>query len=148
MVLKSNGVNHLYYTGSDTTGGIVGVAISANLLGPWEDLGSMLTVPNAMLESPGVTKYQDKYYLYCNNTRDGPEIRVADTPIGPWSGARKLSPGWAHEFFDAKDNRPVVSYLTSHAITIEPVFWSKVGVPYPFIGREPDYLFFPRVLSY
>ena len=122
----------------------MGVARSTNLLGPWEDLGSVLTLPNTMLESPGVTKYQEKYYLYCNNKPNGPEIREADTPLGPWSAAQGISPGWAHEFFNDKGNQPVVSYLTSYAVTIEPVFWSKAGVPFPFIGREPNYLFFPR----
>jgi hypothetical protein len=148
MVLKAGDRYYMYYTGLDAGGGIVGVATAERLVGPWRDQGATLTVPGAMLESPGVIENKGWYYLYYNRVKDrtGPAVQVGPSPLGPWSLPRPLGPGWAHEFWRARNGRWMASYLTVPDITIRPVSWNPYSQPvWPMIGARINYTWLPSV---
>jgi hypothetical protein len=115
---------HLYYTGRDTSGGIIGYLSAPEPAGPWTDHGAILTEPSgAMLESPGVFTTNDQWYLFyyhSGNRRE--EVRRGPSPTGPWSAPRVLQ-GWANEFWQAMDGSWMASYVTDYAITVRQVRW-------------------------
>lgn len=136
MVLKYNGVYYMYYTGRDQTGGILGVAKSNSINGPWIDYGAMLALPaNEMPESPYVIERNNKFYLYYNHTGIGEVYRVADLPIGLWANETKEpSYGWANDFYN-DNGQWYASYIYGDAdgIKVEPLRWG--GSPErPLIG--------------
>jgi len=148
-VIFANGVYYLYYTGLDETGGIIGVASAPTAIGPWTDLGTVITpVPGHIFESPNIFFWQGVYYLIYNETVPGIGVaassRISTSPTGLWEQADPLSPGWAHEFWlDAEDNWRT-SYLTTYDITIAWVNWNPyLNPPRPLIGDAAYYFFLP-----
>ena len=129
MVLYSQGRYYLYYTGMDVDGGIVGVAVADSLWGPWQDQGATLTLAGRMPESPTIIEKDGFFFLvYHRPPPDvGPEMRLGPSPTGPWSSPVPVTPGWAHEFFQAADGRWMTSYLTDYTVTVGSVAWERRG---------------------
>lgn len=126
-VLKVDGIYYLYYAASDSVGGVVGVATSQSLLGPWVDQGVILgPEKDISLESPLVVARNGVYYLIYNHTHRGEYYRIGETPIGPWGDPYPLKPGWAHEMWQIGDQADwYTSYLTSYSVTIAPIKWTS-----------------------
>lgn len=126
MVLRYNDRYFLYYTGRDQHGGIVGVAIADDLMGPWRDLGPVLRLPepDGMPESPFVINHDGYFYIYYNATGSGQRWQWAPSPFGPWQSPVYEPFGWAHDFyFDG--TRWLASYLNGYGeeIQVRPVRW-------------------------
>jgi hypothetical protein len=149
MVLKVADTYYLYYTGLDEDGGIVGLAASTSPLGPWQDYGSMMTLPDdgtrssgplgsQMPESATVFPHAGQYYLFYNN--GGEYYRVGASPGGPWSEAFEIYPGWAHEIWKGQEGRTYASYLvgyTDYTVIISQLIWDDFYFPHrPFIGES------------
>ncbi|GAB4403825.1 MAG: hypothetical protein OHK0052_26640 [Anaerolineales bacterium] len=140
---------YLYYTASDVDGGILGLATATTPTGIWTDYGATLRLPPGDLpESPTLTRYNGLYYLVYNHigvTPRGPVWVTAPTLNGPWGTPRGFFPGWAHEFFQDRNAQPMISYLTTYDVNIQPVQWlTRFNPPIPWIGsRAPNYLFLP-----
>jgi beta-xylosidase len=142
-ILKVRDVYHMFYTGRDATGPIVGLAISEHLVGPWYDRGSILDFPrqHAMAESPTVVSYAGAYYLIYNNTRHGEEYRIGLSITGPWSDAFPLFPGWAHEIWVGQNGLVYTSYLQDYEITIDRIGWDTFyNPPRLFVGSYRIYI--------
>ncbi len=136
MVLKYQDTYYMYYTGQDTTGGIIGLASASNLPGPWSDHGAIFKTPaGVMPESPFVFCRQETCYLFYNLANiggggDGPHWRWAPTPTGPWQDPADLAPGWAHDlYFDG--SQYLVSYVLNdgEAIGVAPLQWDDSTTP-------------------
>ncbi len=148
MVLEAGGRFYLYYTGLDEGGGIVGVATAASPEGPWQDWGSVLTLPEGIPESPTVFYRDGWYYLAYNATGagGGPAWRVGPTPAGPWSEPRPLRPGWAHEVWQTAEGTWRVSYLTDYRVTLHSITWSTLAEPpWPVIAERLWFQWLPVV---
>jgi beta-xylosidase len=148
IVIEKDQIFHLYYTGLDTTGGIVGLATSKSPMGPWQDWGSVISpLPNgAMPESSFVTTYDGIQYLFYNDTSQGEVVRVGGSPAGPWSAARRIYPGWAHEFWWDHSSNWLTSYLTDYSVTISSLVWDEFFFPpQPFIASEIYHQLLPTV---
>lgn len=149
MILAHAGRYYLYYTGLDESGGIVGVAMAAQVEGPWQDLGATLRLPPASLpESPFVVSQDDTFYLFYNRTGagGGPEWRWAPSPFGPWQAPNRETMGWAHDFARI-DGRWYASFIegASEAIAVRPLRWEQqVQPPAPRLGHR---LFLPHLSS-
>lgn len=150
MVIKEDGTYYLYYTGLDTTGGIIGYATAANsILEEWEDHGRM-TDPDdrALHESPFILFHEGSYYLFYNLAHIGEYYRTSETHLGPWFDEKALYPGWAHEFFLSKDGKLYSSYLTNLTVTISPVSWDPLfSPPRPVLSDKIYHHYLPRILS-
>ncbi len=150
MLLFSNGRYYQYYTGLDVGGGIVGIAVADSLYGPWTDLGATVTTPGAMPESPTVLERNGFFFLVYNLSGDGtgPQMVMGPSPTGPWSAPWTLSPGWAHEFFQAADGTWITSYLTDLSVTIDAVYWEQRGsIQVPALRIPPKVLFLPQLMA-
>lgn len=146
MVIKVNQTYHLYYSGLDTDGAIIGLATASSLIGSWTDWGAILKVPSsyARLESSFIVSYSGLYYLFYNDHKLGEMFRIGPTPSGPWTEAQDFKPGWAHELWQGE--RTYTSYLTSYTITINPVTWDTFfDPPIPFIGENVYHIVLPFV---
>ncbi|MGB0386733.1 MAG: family 43 glycosylhydrolase [Ardenticatenaceae bacterium] len=150
MIIKYNGQYYLYYTGTDQSGGIVGVAKAATLEGPWQDLGPVLeSHANSMLESPFVLSQDGNFYLFYNHVpRDsygGPQWRWAPSPFGPWQAPVKEVIGWAHDFA-LIESKWYVSYVVGNgqAVGVSPLSWLPTTPPSPLLGSR---LFIPYIVK-
>lgn len=151
MILKHDGQYYLYYTGTDESGGIVGVAKAAALEGPWVDLGSVFeSHTNSMLESPFVVSQDGYFYLFYNHVPQdpyrGPQSRWASSPFGPWHDPVRVPIGWAHDFAQIESGEWYVSYLIGNgeAVEVLPLRWSASTPPYPLVGSR---LFIPYLVN-
>ncbi len=149
MVLFYSGRYYLYYTGRDSTGGIVGIATAKQLLGPWQDLGAVLRSPaGVMPESPFAVSQAGYFYLYYNVTGQsgaGEVWQWAPSPFGPWQPAVREYPGWAHDFYFSGDAW-YASYVVGNgaAVGVTPIRWNtSVSPPSPQIGWQ---MFVPSVM--
>lgn len=140
QVFDYNGQYYLLYTGLDANGGIVGVATSASVRGPWRDLGAMLTTALPVVpESPFVVQRGADWYLFYN-AADGTAhqmVRWGPSPFGPWQAAQPLPFGWAYDFARTADNDLLASYLLGNgeAIGVAPVRWDDAATPpTPLVG--------------
>jgi hypothetical protein len=151
-VLFVNGVYYLYYTGTDTTGGIVGVASAYSPTGPWTDLGSVLEpVPDHSFESPTLFYREGFYYLIYHDTLSGISEGVfsviSPSPTGLWVEPVPLAPGWAHEFWQDSEDNWRISYLTSYVVNIDFVTWNPyTNPPRPLIGKEAFFSLLPVIV--
>ena len=148
MVIRVGQVYHLYYTGADESGGIVGMATSNSPTGPWTDWGGIIEpLPgSAMPESPVLTMYNGRYYLFYNDTTQGEVVSIGGSQAGPWNRPRCFSPGWAHELWRDTTGSWMTSYLTDYSITISPLVWDEFfSPPQPFIGTEVYHQLLPAV---
>jgi hypothetical protein len=150
-VIFADGLFYLFYTGLDTTGGIVGVASAPAPSGPWTDLGTVITpIPGHVFESPNVFFRESTYYLIYHETvagiSQGTSSQVNVTPDSLFSQPLPLGPTWAHEFWLDAENNWYTSYLTTYSISISPVTWNPYGQPpRPFLGDEIFFNFIPIV---
>ena len=151
MVIKVGDNYFLYYTGLDQMGGIVGVATSSSITGPWYDWGAILTLRTlgAMPESPSVTTYDGIYYLFYNKSSAlgaNEQYVTGPGPTGPWSSPVPLTPGWGNEFWRGLDNLPYTSYLTGYSVTISRLTWDTLFWPaHPFIGASVLHTWLPSI---
>lgn len=149
-VVKIGDLYHLYYTGLDTTGGIVGLATASSPSGPWTDWGEIVTTPTYMPESPTIVFHAGLYYLFYNDAGEAglSEVyRYGPTPAGPWSETYAFRPGWAHEVWIGQDEELYTSFLTDYTITIRRLTWDDFYYPpHPFVGEAVYRLFVPLVL--
>jgi Glycosyl hydrolases family 43 len=148
MVIEIDKLYHLYYTGQDTAGGIVGMATSKSPLGPWQDWGSVIaSLPNgAMPESSSMTAFDGIYYLFYNDTSQGEVVRIGGSQAGPWSPPRRIYPGWAHEVWRDQSGNWLTSYLTDYSVTISSLVWDDFFSPaQPFIASEVYHQVIPSV---
>jgi hypothetical protein len=145
MMMKVDDTYHLYYTGRDEDGGIIGLATASSPEGPWEDQGSILTIAEDPIpESATLFSYDGFYYIFYN--RRGEFYRVGASSTGPWSEEARLVPGWAHEVWTGLDAQIHTSYLTDYTVTISPLSWDDYFVPArPFIGTEIYHFMIPVV---
>jgi predicted GH43/DUF377 family glycosyl hydrolase len=147
-VIKVGDVVYLYYTGTDTTGGIIGLATASSPAGPWTDLGSIIPpIVGGMPESPTVALFADSYYLFYNQTNAGERYQIGNSPAGPWQEAYPFTPGWAHEVWQNPEGEWYTSYLTWFTVTISPLTWDTLVRPIrPWIGTEVFHTFLPLFL--
>jgi predicted GH43/DUF377 family glycosyl hydrolase len=139
-VVKVGNLYFLYYTGSDTHGGILGMATASSPLGPWTDWGAVLSAPpesDAMYESPAIFFYANYFYLAYNDAKLGERYLIGPSPGGPWVGPFILSPGWANELWTGQDGKTYSSYLTDYTIAISPITWELFFSP-PHLWIGPD----------
>jgi hypothetical protein len=148
-VFKIGALYHMYYTGLDVDGGIVGLATAPTPAGPWTDQGAVMTKSEVMLESPTLAFFDGMYYLFYHQSSQvasRPVYHYGQTPSGPWSEAFPLFPGWAHEVWMGQDAHWYTSFLTDYSITIRPLTWNDYyQPPRPFIGAEIHRFFLPQV---
>lgn len=128
---------YLFYSGSDATGGIVGVATAPDVLGPWQDHGAVLGVERGVPESAYVLGDPDGGYVMVVNhstpdRKDG-GIKVARArSLLPENGQPSFAnvellqesaepglPGWAHEFALEPDGTVLAAYLTGYWINFQ-----------------------------
>ena len=131
-VIKVGNLYFLYYTGSDISGGIIGMATASSPMGPWTDWGAILSAPSqsmAMFESPAMFVHDMYFYLAFHDTSNGERYMIGPSPSGPWTKPYTLSPGWAHEIWIGQDGRTYTSYLTNYSITISPLTWDTFFDP-------------------
>lgn len=146
MVVEIDGVYHLYYSATDELGGIVGLAIASAPDGPWSDQGAVLTLPGTIPESPTVVERDGLYYLFYTVPFDAGYYRVGNSPAGPWSEARRVNRGWAHEIWSGQDGYTYASFLTTYSVTISRLTWDTFYDPVqPFIGESVHHLLLPLV---
>lgn len=127
MVLKYNNRYYMYYTSSQEGGGIVGLAVANDLMGPWQDLGAILEgAPGNWPESPFVVAHNDYFYLYYNGSGSdsGQRWHYSFSPFGPWREAVREPIGWAYDFYYEGDEW-LASYLVGNGreIQVSPVEW-------------------------
>jgi hypothetical protein len=148
-VIKVNGLYYLYYTGEDTSGGIVGLATAAELSGPWIDWGAVLpAVPGAALESPTIVPFGDAYYLFYYDTTSTERYRIGATAAGPWLETGAFGPGWGNEVWQSQDGSWFTSYLTDYTVTISALTWDAFFVPSrPLVGKAAYHLTLPHVMQ-
>ncbi len=133
MVFRYDDRYYMYYTGLDTSGGIIGVAMADSLTGPWVDLGATLHTGAVIPESPFVVTYQNYFYLFYHATFPGESRAVwrwAPSPFGPWQSIHPLQTGWAHDFYLSVDTW-YMSYLVGNgeAIKVVPLDWDHSTSP-------------------
>jgi hypothetical protein len=140
MVLPYQDRYLLYYTGVDTSGGIIGVADSPHPAGAWRDLGAVLREqPGVIPESPFVLAQAGYYYLVYHIAGTGVgRWHWAISPFGPWQAGGTLAHGWAHDFWRMEDGTWLVSYLVGNgtAIRVEPLNWIIGDPPAPLVGQR------------
>jgi hypothetical protein len=149
-VLKVGDNYYMYYTGRDSTGPIIGLAVSISPSGPWYDWGKILTLPqqDAMAESPIVFKHAGAYYLIYNNTDHGEEYRIGSSVTGPWSEAFSLDPCWANEIWPGEDGLEYTSYLQGYTVVIDRVLWDDFyRPPRLFVGTRTHRFFMPNLFK-
>jgi beta-xylosidase len=149
-VMKDGDFYYMVYTGLDAAGPIIGLAASISPVGPWNDWGATLALPqtNAMAESPLVISHAGNYYLVYNKTYHGEEYRIGPDLIGPWSEAYPLAPGWANEFWFGQDGRDYTSYLQGYDIVIDRIHWDDSSHPPRLLMSAGTYrLLFPMMLN-
>ena len=138
-VLKIGDTYHLYYTGSDTGGGIVGMATAKSPFGPWVDWGAIIPpLPNKeMPESSTIAYVEGHFYLFYHHTSQGGVYRIGPSQAGPWLPESAFKPGWAHEVWQAPNDQWYTSYLLDYTVTISPMTWDEFFHPArPAIGSE------------
>ncbi|HEX7972948.1 MAG TPA: family 43 glycosylhydrolase [Anaerolineales bacterium] len=149
-VLKADGLYYLYYTGRDTSGGILGLSSATSPDGPWKDWGAVVSVPAeaGMLESSTILRYEGLYYLFYHQTDRGERYRIGPSPAGPWSPTYSLGPGWAHKIWQGQDQITYTSYLTTNVINIAHLNWDTFySPPRPFIGDQLYRLNLPFIIQ-
>ncbi|HOA73202.1 MAG TPA: family 43 glycosylhydrolase [Phycisphaerae bacterium] len=145
---------YLFYSGSDTTGGIVGVATAPDILGPWEDRGPVLCVDRGVPESAFVLPDPAGGYVMVINhstpDRIDGGIKIArarsllpENGKPSFTGLELLEPsaepglvGWAHEFAMNPDGTVLAAYLTGYFINFQDARfvkgkggWTVSGIP-------------------
>lgn len=141
VLLRDGELYYLYYTGKDSGGGIIGVAVASSPGGPWADLGAILpAIPDGLYENPFVAAYQGAYYLFYHHPQQGTQYRISESPTGPWSAPFDLAPGWAHEIWQQGDLW-FTSFLTDYSVTIFPLAWDvENGQIHPQIKTPSAFL--------
>jgi beta-xylosidase len=153
MVERVGDTFYMYYTGKDSTGGIVGLATAESPSGPWMDTGSILSIDQGeMAESPIVWEANGGFYLFYNrlsNSRPQGEVyHFGPSPMGPWNDATLIHPGWAHEIWLGMDGRTYTSYLTDYSISIQPLIFNHIfQPPRPLIGDQINEFFLPIIIN-
>ncbi len=148
-VAEFDGNYYLFYTGRDHTGGIVGVAKSASLYGPWTDFGATLgpLLKRTMESSYFFSAWGSNYLIYHSTwlgKSSGGVVQVADSPLGPWTQTAPIAPGWAHEFWQDLNGDWYTSYLTNLTITIRKLNWDTSQTPpQPYIDGPLTKTFLP-----
>jgi beta-xylosidase len=148
MVTKVGGAYYLYYTGSDQSGAILGIATATSPVGPWRDWGATVVSsdPGLMLESPTVTIHDGLYYVIYDAA--GEQYRLGASPGGTWSAAMPFGRGWAHEIWVGHDGLLYTSFLTDYTVTISRLTWDTFfDPPRPFIGDAVYHSLLPLVLN-
>ncbi|MBU0512329.1 MAG: family 43 glycosylhydrolase [Chloroflexi bacterium] len=147
-VVKYEEKYYLYYTGSDVTGGIIGMAVSSDLKGPWIDQGGIVSPePEAMLESPTIVRHGEYYYLIYNLASVGGYYRIGNNLDGPWQNPDEFRPGWAHEVWQNMADDWYTSYLTDYTVTISPLTWDDFfDPPRLVVGGTVFHEFLPLIL--
>lgn len=142
MVLKEGDTWYMFYTGSSTRGGIMGVAAAPHPRGPWTDRGAAMVVTPGIPESCFVLKAPDGSWVVVFNHAGNFEGRGSKTargksllpvdgepsftdirPLGETSG--KPLQGWAHEFIPADEGKFTAAYLTGYFLNFEEVVFHK-----------------------
>jgi len=126
MVYYYNNKFYMYYTGEDkvngTIKGIVGCAEASSPLGPWTDLGAVLTTAGNP-ESAFLQKAADgKYILTYNIPGFGCQYAVSSSPKNQFAPVKKYGPGWAHEWITI-DNKLYSLFLTGRWVNISTARW-------------------------
>lgn len=150
MVAKVGETYYLYYTGSDQSGAIIGIATATAPTGPWRDWGASVvsSAPGQMLESPTVILHDGLYYLVYNQAGAGARYRIGASPGGPWTAAMPLSRGWAHEIWAGQDGLTYTSFLTDYTVSISRLIWDTLfDPPRLFIGNAIYHVTLPSVLN-
>ncbi len=150
-VIKIGESYHLYYTGRDIDGGIIGLATAPSPSGPWIDWGAVVTTPNAMPESPTLTHYGGLYYLFYHGVGaagSGQVYHYGPTLAGPWSRAHRFRPGWAHEIWVGQDGESYTSFLTDYSVSTDLLTWDAwYNPPHPVVGEAVYRIFVPSVVQ-
>ncbi len=148
-VINVGNLYYLYYTGRDTAGGIIGLAIATSPYGPWMDWGSILPPdPQNMLESSTIVQYKNAFYLFYHIPYQHEVFRVGGSPAGPWFTPETFQPGWAHEVWQDTQGGWFTSFLTDYTVTISPLTWDDfASPPRPWISAKLQHQFLPVTLK-
>ena len=149
-ILKVGDIYYMVYTGRNTSGPIIGWAISFSPVGPWHDRGATLSISQKyeMAESPTIVSRAGAFYLIYNNTSKGEEYRIGQTQLGPWSEAFPLPSGWAHEVWVGHNGVDYTSFLKGYNLVIGRSLWDTSYIPprlYVMAGTFS--LFFPYLIN-
>jgi len=136
MVLRHDKTWYLFYSGTDTDGGIAGVATAPSVLGPWTDRGAVMKVaPGTVPESCFVLKASDGTFVMTFNhagpAREGTKTARAKSLI-PVDGKPSFSDirlikdttgpeltGWAHEFIPLGRGDLLCANLTGYFVSLK-----------------------------
>jgi beta-xylosidase len=148
-VIKLGDLYYLFYTGLDVSGGIIGLAKASSPSGPFIDQGrSIKPVPNHILESPALIRYNNYFYLFYNKAYIGEYYIIAPSVEGNWSDEVNFYPGWAHEIWQTQTREWYTSYLTNYTVTISKLNWDDYFIPVqPFIGLERYHQLLPFIIK-
>jgi len=141
-VIKIGNTYYMYYTGRDVEGGIIGIASSISLHGPWQDWGRVFPPSNDMYESPTIIHFGNYYYLFYHLTSaysKGEYYRISESPFGPWQPPIFLPRGWAHEFWRNPNGVWYTSFLTDYTISISTITWDNFFQPPLLIMGDAAY---------
>lgn len=156
MVLKHQGKWYMFYSGTDSDGGIAGVATAPSVTGPWTDQGAVMKVTPGIPESCFVIEAPDSTFVMTFNhacqdkklcgskSARGKSLVPADGKP-PFGDVRPLNDssadylkGWAHEFIQAETGGLTCANLTGYFVTFQdarllklPYGWDVRGAPQP-----------------
>lgn len=140
MVMKYKGTWYMFYSGTDTDGGITGVATAPDILGPWTDHGAVMKVSAGIPESCFVLEAPDGSFVMTFNHAGGVGgiksarakslLPVEGQPS--FSDIRLLSDtsgtelvGWAHEFLPGVNGSLLCANLTGYFVNFKHAYFHK-----------------------
>lgn len=151
---------YMFYSGTDTTGGIAGVATAPDILGPWTDRGAVLRVNTGIPESVFVLKDPELgFVMVFNHAATGAAggIKVARSPsLLPVGGQAPFDyveiletsttpglAGWAHEFARDEQGNLLAAYLSGYWVNVQDARlvrgargWTVGGIPDVELNRN------------
>lgn len=152
MVLKHKGTWYMFYSGSDTDGGIAGVATAPRALGPWTDHGAVMKLgPGSIPESCYVLVAPDGSFVmtfnHAGQNAGGSKSARAKSliPVNgkpSFSDLRSLtdqpSPltGWAHEFIPGRGDILLCANLTGYFVNLKDAWLRREEWGWT-VGEEP-----------
>jgi hypothetical protein len=149
-VIKIGDIYYMVYTGRNVDSPIIGWATAFSPAGPWSDWGALLALSeqDVMAESPTLVSHASTFYLLYNNTCLGEEYRIGQSPVGPWSDAISLPPGWANEIWVGHDGLDYTSFLRGYDLVIERSSWNDTyNPPRIYVGTGHHWLYAPFVVN-
>lgn len=139
MVLRHGDIWHMFYSGTDKDGGIMGVATAPSLTGPWQDRGAALKVGAGIPESCFVLQAPDgSFVMTFNHAGVGGSKSARSKSLLPKEGAPPFSDirllsdttgapllGWAHEFLPVRGKKLLCANLTGYFVSFKDTYFRR-----------------------